>query len=126
MSVITSMMTVDRRSSRPCVLWHRELLIQIGWKSQTANVQETARRVTASIEDTAFWTCLKRVEAHLRPLAMATNILQAKHTYMDHVLITLVNLHCIYNTDNIKPDVKDQMLSHLELQWKKGAGEDQI
>ncbi|KAL7278652.1 hypothetical protein ACG7TL_007653 [Trametes sanguinea] len=57
---------------------------------------------------------------------MATNILQAKHTYMDHVLITLVNLHCIYNTDNIKLDVKDQMLSHLELQWKKGAGEDQI
>ena len=39
--------------------------------------------------------------------------------------MTLVNLYWIYNRDSVEPDVRDHMLSRLELRWKKGAGKEQ-
>ncbi|OSD05874.1 hypothetical protein PYCCODRAFT_1404696 [Trametes coccinea BRFM310] len=113
------------RALKTCVLRHKELLVDIGRRSQTANAQETARKVITTVEDKSFWSRLERVEAHLRPLAVATNILQARHTRMDHVLLTLGNLYRIYNTDDVEYDVKERMLSRLELRWKKGAGQEQ-
>ncbi|CDO78287.1 hypothetical protein BN946_scf184674.g9 [Trametes cinnabarina] len=112
-------------SLKMCVMRHKELLIEIGRKSQTENAQETARRVIKAIEDDIFWTRLERVETHLRPLAVATNILQARHTRMDHVLLMLGNLYRLYDTDNVELDVRERMLARLELRWKKGAGSDQ-
>ncbi|KAJ2986487.1 hypothetical protein NUW54_g9747 [Trametes sanguinea] len=118
------LLTVSR-ALKTCVLRHKEVLVDIGRRSQTANAQETAKKVVSLVEDKSFWKRLERVETHLRPLAVATNILQARHTRMDHVLLTLANLYRIYNTEDIEPDVKDRMLSRLELRWKKGAGQDQ-
>ncbi|CDO72497.1 hypothetical protein BN946_scf184980.g38 [Trametes cinnabarina] len=120
-----SRLLVLRPALEACVARNRQTLVEIGEKSQTSNAKETARRVIASIDDKAFWTRLDRVEAHLKPLAIATNILQASHARLDHVLLTLANLYRIYTSDSVEEDVRNHMLSRLELRWKKGAGRDQ-
>lgn len=66
-----------------------------------------------------------RVEAYLKPLAIATNILQAPRARLDHALLTLANLYRIYDSDTVEADVRERMLSRVELRWKKGAGKDQ-
>ncbi|KAI0349246.1 hypothetical protein OH77DRAFT_1594337, partial [Trametes cingulata] len=118
---------IDVKSAlKTCVVRHREQLLEIGEKSQTANAKESARKVIASIEDEAFWSRLDRAEANLKPIAVATNILQASHTRLDHVLLTLGNLYRIYSTDeSADGEVRERMLLRLELRWKKGAGKDQ-
>ncbi|KAI9066067.1 hypothetical protein FKP32DRAFT_1646435 [Trametes sanguinea] len=120
-----SRLLVLRRALEACVARNRETLVVIGEKSQTSNAKETARRVIASIDDKAFWDRLDRVEAHLKPLAIATNILQASHARLDHVLLTLANLYRMYGADGVEEDVREHMRSRLELRWKKGAGKDQ-
>ncbi|KAI0323704.1 hypothetical protein GY45DRAFT_1264165, partial [Cubamyces sp. BRFM 1775] len=92
------------RALKMCVLRHKDLLKEIGRKSQTKNAQATAERVISSILDESFWTRLTRIVAHLHPLTIATNLLQARHTRMDHVLLTLANLYRIYNSDAVEPD----------------------
>ncbi|KAI0352260.1 hypothetical protein OH77DRAFT_1409607 [Trametes cingulata] len=113
------------RALQACVLRNKEQLLEIASKSQTDNAAVTARKVVASIEDSDFWRRLDRVEAHLKPLAVATNLLQATHTRLDHVLLTLANLYRIYNSDDVEPEIRVRMLDKLELRWKKGAGKDQ-
>ncbi|KAH9884537.1 ribonuclease H-like domain-containing protein [Cubamyces lactineus] len=110
---------------RTVVVNNKEKLLDIAAKSQTDNAAATARKVIASIEDAEFWARLDRIHAHLEPLAIATNILQASNTRLDHVLLTLANLFRIYNSDNIEPDVRERMTKQLEFHWNKGAGVDQ-
>ena len=64
------------------------------------------------------------VTTHLKPLAIATNILQASHARLDHVLFTLANLYHTYSADEIEPDVRDHMLGKLEARWEKNADQD--
>ncbi|EIW55395.1 uncharacterized protein TRAVEDRAFT_131744, partial [Trametes versicolor FP-101664 SS1] len=99
------------RAFKLCIARNKDCLLEIGEKSQTANAKETSRRVIASIEDPSFWTRLDRVEAYLKPLAIATNILQASHTRLDHALLALANLFRIYSHgDTEKGAGKDQAL----------------
>ncbi|KAI0631797.1 hypothetical protein C8Q77DRAFT_1074755 [Trametes polyzona] len=48
------------RALELCVARHRESLLQIGEKSQTAHAKETARKVIATIDDKEFWKRLDR------------------------------------------------------------------
>lgn len=66
------------------------------------------------------------VEVHLKPIAVATNILQASSTRLDHVLLALANLYRMFDSDDIEAVVRERMLARFELRWKKGAGKDQI
>ncbi len=54
-----------------------------------------------------------RVEAHLKPIAIATNILQTPHTRLDHVLGTLANLFRIYNSDSMEAEASAK--PHMNL-----------
>ncbi|TFK78604.1 hypothetical protein K466DRAFT_507046, partial [Polyporus arcularius HHB13444] len=89
---------------RACVLRNRDRLLEIAEKSQTDNSKATAWKVIKSVEDDEFWKRLGRVEAHLKPIAIATNILQTPHTRLDHVLATLANLYRIYSSNTVEPD----------------------
>ncbi|KAI0628527.1 ribonuclease H-like domain-containing protein [Trametes polyzona] len=121
---ITRLLSLSREM-KACVLRHKERLLEIASKSQTANAAATAQKVIVSIEDHTFWTRLDRVEAHLRPLAIATNILQASSTRLDHALLVFANLYRMYNCDDVEPEVREKLLTRLEFRWKKAAGDDQ-
>ncbi|KAJ2984582.1 hypothetical protein NUW54_g10457 [Trametes sanguinea] len=118
---------VLRPALQACILKNKARLMEIAARSQTTNAATTARNVIDTIEDRSesFWTRLDRVEAHLRPLAIATNILQAANTRLDHVLLTLANLFRMYDSDDVEADVRERMLARIELRWRKGAGKDQ-
>ena len=66
----------------------------------------------------------QRVVAHLKPLGIATNILQSSHARLDHVLFTLANLYHTYSATEVELDVREHMLSKLEVRWKKNADQD--
>ncbi|TBU39179.1 hypothetical protein BD309DRAFT_983231 [Dichomitus squalens] len=67
---------------------------------------------------------LATVTTHLKPLAIATNILQSSHARLDHVLFTLANLYHTYSADGTETDVREHMLSKLEARWEKNADQD--
>ncbi|KAM5539208.1 hypothetical protein V8D89_007081 [Ganoderma adspersum] len=69
-------------------------------------------------------TTYEDLVVHLKPLGIATNILQSSHARLDHVLFTLANLYHTYSATNIEPDVREHMLSKLKAQWKKHADQD--
>lgn len=64
-----------------------------------------------------------RVKLHLEPLAIAANITQASYTCLDHVLLTLANLFCIYTTADIEIEVRERIIGSLEKRWKKADQE---
>ncbi|CDO74828.1 hypothetical protein BN946_scf184353.g9 [Trametes cinnabarina] len=110
---------------KACVLRKKDRLLEITSKSQTTNAVAAVQKVITSIEDHVFWTRLDRVEAHLRPLAIATNILQASDTRLDHALLVFANLYRMYDHDDVEPEVCEKLLAQLEFRWKKAAGDDQ-
>ncbi|TFK78324.1 hypothetical protein K466DRAFT_507447, partial [Polyporus arcularius HHB13444] len=89
---------------RACVMRNGDKLLEIGENSQTESSRATARNVIKTVENADFWKRLDRVEAHLKPIAIATNILQTPHTRLDHVLGTLANLYRIYDSDSVEED----------------------
>jgi hypothetical protein len=61
-----------------------------------------------------------RIKIILEPLAIATNITQAPHTRLDHVLLTLGNLYRIYSTLEFDDEVCTAILASLE-KWRAKA-----
>ncbi|KIK79369.1 hypothetical protein PAXRUDRAFT_161450, partial [Paxillus rubicundulus Ve08.2h10] len=56
---------------------------------------------------------------HLEPLAIATNITQNDFTWLDTVLITLVNLYCQFLNPMLDGVVCAAVLASLEKHWAK-------
>jgi hypothetical protein len=57
---------------------------------------------------------------HLEPLAIASNLTQAEHTRLDHVLLTLGNLYRIYNEmDDTDSETKECIHASLEKRWAR-------
>ncbi|EJF62989.1 hypothetical protein DICSQDRAFT_15853, partial [Dichomitus squalens LYAD-421 SS1] len=83
-----------------CVIMkHRDRLKTIASFSRAREGDTLIGRIIATIENKEFWVLLARVTTHLKPLAIATNILQSSHARLDHVLFTLANLYHTYNQD---------------------------
>ncbi|GBE87752.1 hypothetical protein SCP_1104290 [Sparassis crispa] len=93
-----------------------KLLICAG---RTADVKAKAQSILDVVKDEGFWKKLIRIRTHLEPLAIAANITQAPHTRLDHVLLTLSNLYCIYCSADTESDVHEKILGSLEKRWKK-------
>ncbi|KAI0658038.1 hypothetical protein C8Q70DRAFT_934641 [Cubamyces menziesii] len=110
---------------KACICRHRNRLLTIGANSQTDNAKAAAIAALSSIESAEFWRKLDRVQAHLKPLAIATNIMQAPDVRLDQVLLTLSNLYRLFDSDHVEPDVCERMLARLEFCWKKGSGAEQ-
>lgn len=62
---------------------------------------------------------LSRVKALLEPLAIASNITQASHTRLDHVLLTLANLFRIYSKAEIDGPSCAKIIRSIEKRWAK-------
>ena len=57
---------------------------------------------------------------HLEPLAIASNVTQAEHTRLDHVLITLGNLFRIYDgMAESDEEIQVGIQASLETRWAK-------
>ncbi|KAI1781894.1 hypothetical protein LXA43DRAFT_857686, partial [Ganoderma leucocontextum] len=54
----------------------------------------------------------------LEPLAVASNVTQGSDTRLDHVLLTLGQLHKVYSGPDIEERVRDKVLESLERRWK--------
>ncbi|KAL6298032.1 ribonuclease H-like domain-containing protein [Sparassis latifolia] len=111
-----------------CCTWNADkLLICAG---RTADVKAKAQSILDVVKDEGFWKKLiwyvspslcehNRIRTHLEPLAIAANITQAPHTRLDHVLLTLGNLYCIYCSADTESNVREKILGSLEKRWKK-------
>lgn len=64
-----------------------------------------------------------RIEKHLRPLAVATNVTQANNARLDVVLLTLAYIFYIYCDVTYDTVVRDAIHSSLEKRWKKADQE---
>ena len=63
---------------------------------------------------------MHRMVTHLEPIAITSNITQAESTHLNHVLLTLRNLFCIYNNmEDHASDVKEGIQASLEKRWVK-------
>lgn len=59
-----------------------------------------------------------RLKSYLEPLAVASNVTQGSDTRLDHVLLTLGQLHKIYSDPKIEDRIRDKVLESLERRWK--------
>ena len=57
------------------------------------------------------------VKIHLKPLAVAANILQSSNAHLDTTLLTWGNLYRIYNDPALDDVVHAQVLSSLSKRW---------
>jgi hypothetical protein len=62
---------------------------------------------------------LERLQVVLEPLAIAANITQAAHTWLDHVLLTLGNLLHIYSNPMLDSQIHGAILGSLKKHWAK-------
>lgn len=60
-----------------------------------------------------------RIKTHLEPLAIATNVAQAAHTRLDHVLLMLANLVRIYSDTRVEGPIRDVILGSIGRRWEK-------
>lgn len=59
----------------------------------------------------------------MEPLAISSNVLQAPGCRLDHILLTLANLLRIYSEPHVHTDIRDAILTSLELRWKRADQE---
>lgn len=64
------------------------------------------------------------MRAHLHPLAIATNILQASGTQLDHVTLMFGFLYKTFMDDSMEEAVRVGILTSLAKQWNKNADHD--
>ncbi|KAF8808753.1 hypothetical protein BYT27DRAFT_7255217 [Phlegmacium glaucopus] len=63
---------------------------------------------------------MNRIQKMLEPLAIAANVTQVSHSRLDHVLLMLGNLVCIYtNCVEFDEDLCTGVIKSLEKRWKK-------
>lgn len=92
------------------------------------SAREKATQMVAIIEDSLFWHSLARVVNHLRPLAIATNVLQAQFCRLDTVLMTFGFLYMqfsemISDDFEVNENVCGAVLASLEKRWSKADQE---
>jgi hypothetical protein len=111
-----------------------ELITSVGREDAAI---EAARNIVSLIKKDGLWETLQRcvpITFYLllltylgsarfifEPLAVASVVLQASSTRMDHVLLTLGNLYHIYSItlcDKIDNSVRAALLKSLEKRWK--------
>lgn len=63
-------------------------------------------------------------QAHLHDLAIATNLMQANSTQLNHVLLTLGYLYKVYMRTSVEAAVRTGVLGSLERRWTKNADHD--
>ena len=62
-----------------------------------------------------------RIKKILEPLAIAANVIQASHTRLDHVLLTLANLYRIYSSTDggFDSELSEGVVRSIEKRWAK-------
>ncbi|KAF5319230.1 hypothetical protein D9619_008286 [Psilocybe cf. subviscida] len=93
---------------------------QIIQPAHERSAREKAARMIDIINHHEFWVSLTRVVTHLRPLAIAANVTQAKHTRLDQVFVMLGKLVQEYQgLGNEHHEVKHALISNIERRWGK-------
>ncbi|KZT64568.1 hypothetical protein DAEQUDRAFT_678347, partial [Daedalea quercina L-15889] len=88
-----------------------DLLLCAGDKEEA---KQKALDIIGKVKNYTFFTKLKRLSDHLRPLAIATNLFQSDDVRLDIVLITLAKLYHIFSDPHLELSVRRAVLSSLE------------
>ncbi|KAG8683728.1 hypothetical protein FRC11_013152, partial [Ceratobasidium sp. 423] len=81
--------------------------------------KEEVEGILKHIEDPNFWNQLAELKLYLEPLAIAANVSQAPTTCLDHILIELGPLYCVFLHLAFNPKIRDVVLASLECRWGK-------
>jgi hypothetical protein len=107
---------------RTCVTQHKPALLLCAGACD-ANTQAVATAVLCTFLGEGqmvphqIYSC--RIQGILKPLVITANITQAAHTQLNHVLLMLDNLFCIYLHPSLESQIKELITGSLEKHWAK-------